>query len=97
VREVAVGRAHSCARIGGAVWCWGANDHGQLGDGTNVTRTAPVRVAGVEGATRVVADGDRTCAVSGDGRVHCWGAGERSALGNGEARDRREPTAVRGE
>jgi alpha-tubulin suppressor-like RCC1 family protein len=51
-----VGARHSCARVAGAVWCWGANDAGQLGDGTLAMRTEPVRAAGVEGATRVVAD-----------------------------------------
>lgn len=59
-------------------------------------RAAPVRVAGFEGVARVVADGDRTCAVGADRRVYCWGAGEGHALGNGEARDQHTPTPVRG-
>jgi alpha-tubulin suppressor-like RCC1 family protein len=32
--ELALGEAHSCVRTSrGNVWCWGANDYGQLGDG----------------------------------------------------------------
>ena len=96
-QEVAVGSYHSCARVGGSLWCWGGNARGQLGDGTTAMRAAPVRVAGLEGVTRVVADGERTCALSGDRRVYCWGAGAEHGLGNGEARDRHEPTPVRGE
>jgi alpha-tubulin suppressor-like RCC1 family protein len=96
-QEVAVGRYHSCARVEGALWCWGGNARGQLGDGTTAMRAAPVRVAGVEGVTRVVADGDRTCAVGGDRRAYCWGAGDGHALGNGAGGDRLEPTPVRGE
>jgi len=96
-QEVAVGRSHTCARVSGALWCWGSNARGQIGDGTTAMRATPARVAGVEGVTRVVADGDRTCAVGGDRRVYCWGAGEGPVLGNGSSGDRHVPTLVRGE
>ena len=36
---------HNCATtIGGAVYCWGNNDQGQIGDGTFVSRNVPTRV-----------------------------------------------------
>lgn len=45
VVRVAAGGRHACALLeGGALWCWGANEAGQLGDGTREPRTAPVRV-----------------------------------------------------
>ncbi len=41
----AVEGGHTCAlRRDGAVLCWGKNDLGQLGDGTTMTRAAPVTV-----------------------------------------------------
>jgi alpha-tubulin suppressor-like RCC1 family protein len=42
--------AHTCARRGatGAVWCWGANNVGQLGDGTTVQRTSPIATSGMQ-------------------------------------------------
>ena len=40
--SVSAGGAHSCASARRRrVWCWGANDSGQLGDGTTFDRPAP--------------------------------------------------------
>ncbi len=48
VKSVAVGYSFACALTGDKnVWCWGRNDHGQLGDGTTVDRPFPVRVTGL--------------------------------------------------
>ena len=45
--QLALGGDHSCARrASGAVWCWGANDSGQLGNGV-AQRSAAMRVMGL--------------------------------------------------
>lgn len=36
-------------REDGTVWAWGLNSSGQLGDGTKVTRSYPVRVKNTDG------------------------------------------------
>lgn len=42
---ISAGREFACGlTTDGKVWCWGANDAGQLGDGTTIFRTSPVRV-----------------------------------------------------
>lgn len=47
---IAAGRAHTCAvLIYGGIKCWGANDHGQLGDNTYEQRLLPVDVIGAGG------------------------------------------------
>lgn len=49
--EIAVGDEHACAlRKSDDVVCWGANDRGQLGDGTLVDRTVPTAVIGLGGS-----------------------------------------------
>ena len=43
--EIETGFQHTCARTAaGVVWCWGLNDHGQLGDGTHTNRNKPTLV-----------------------------------------------------
>ncbi len=44
--QVSAGDAHTCAlREDGAVFCWGRNAAGQLGDGTRFSERRPVRIA----------------------------------------------------
>jgi alpha-tubulin suppressor-like RCC1 family protein len=58
----------------GEAYCWGQNAGGQLGDGTRISRTAPVRVIG--GATfSALHAGSSTCGVTRAGGAFCWGPG----------------------
>jgi len=57
----------------GGVRCWGLNDRGQLGDGTTVSRSNPVVVAGIENVVSISTKGTYACVVIADGRVRCWG------------------------
>jgi alpha-tubulin suppressor-like RCC1 family protein len=73
-RQVAVGRAHSCALLrDGTVHCWGANAAAQLSDGTFAHRASPVLVNGLFEVEEVAAAGDATCARFADGSERCWG------------------------
>lgn len=48
LRAVAAGDEHSLVLdAAGVVWAWGANDSGQLGDGTRADRAAPAPVQGL--------------------------------------------------
>lgn len=72
---VASGDRHSCVVVReGFAYCWGANERGQLGDGTTCDRARPVRVRGAEGAIEIAAGRDRTCARLRDGTAACWGS-----------------------
>lgn len=97
VVAVAVGSVHSCAlRESGEVWCWGRNDVGALGDGTNDDRLTPTRVVGLDGGARAISAGDsHSCAIAADdGTAWCWGWNEFGMLGNGTVEDSLVPTRV---
>ena len=97
---VTVGRSHSCALgAGGAVWCWGANSSGQLGDGTTERRMTPTRVVGLPpgGASAITANEHHTCALAAaDGTAWCWGHNWAGQIGDGTTEDRLVPTPVEG-
>jgi alpha-tubulin suppressor-like RCC1 family protein len=86
---VALGGQHTCVlaeetqgRNAGQVLCWGANDQGQLGDGTNLDRLSPVRVdLGGALAVAVAAGARHTCAALSGGGVKCWGSNSAGQLG----------------
>ncbi len=51
-RFVALGHGHTCAiRDNNELLCWGYNSNGQVGDGTEETRYAPVPVPDPEHRT----------------------------------------------
>ncbi len=93
--RVASGGSHSCARLtDGTVKCWGANNAGQLGDGTTNNRVSPVAVFGLTGAIDVVAGTNHSCALLSGGTVKCWGDNSYGAIGDGTTTNRASATQV---
>ena len=94
--SVASGENHSCGIVGnGAVYCWGYNNFGQLGDGTLVSRAVPVAVVGLGSGARQLALGtDHSCALMQTGRVNCWGNGANGRLGSGQVANQSTPSEV---
>jgi alpha-tubulin suppressor-like RCC1 family protein len=74
----------SCeVRSDATAWCWGRNDFGQIGDGTNTLRTNPAQVQGT-GWARVSTGGSFTCGVKLDGTLWCWGLNNFGQLGGAD-------------
>lgn len=84
--QVSVGYDHICAvDTQGHVYCWGNNEHGELGIGRadSVHRT-PVIVHSDKHFTQVTAGWNHTCAVRQEGEIYCWGRSRFGAMGNGQ-------------
>ncbi len=78
VASVVIGDKHMCAlTTTGTVSCWGANDRGQLGDGTTSPRTTPTAVPGLTGVKALASGFGHTCALTATDGVKCWGSPTR--------------------
>jgi len=94
---VSAGFDHTCGVMGnGTAWCWGANDKGQLGDGTTNDSPTPVQVRDWTNVVGISAGHSFTCAVRDNGTVWCWGHDDHGQLGDGSITDRSTPVAVLG-
>jgi alpha-tubulin suppressor-like RCC1 family protein len=98
--QVSTGLGTACALTkSGAVWCWGYNADGELGDGTEGTiSTRPVPVTGLgSGVTALSVGGQVACAIEQDGSAACWGDGSDTGLiGNGMTIDAPVPVQPTG-
>ncbi len=100
---VAAGGDHTCGitLTGNRLYCWGRNDHGQLGDNSTTLRRTPVMVSGPNARVAVafvtVSGGLRhTCGVTNQSVAYCWGSNDRGQLGDNTTMDRHMPTPVAG-
>lgn len=89
---------HSCGVTAtGATYCWGANDNGQLGDGSTSQRLTPVRVAGGVSFATLATGVVHTCGLMAAGSAYCWGNNEVGQVGDGTTTQRGTPTRVTGD
>lgn len=92
---VSAGTVHACGLTSTkALYCWGANSWGQLGNGMTTTSSVPVAVAGGYSWVAVSVGDYHTCGVTLGGAAFCWGFGFYGELGNGSAGSVSTPSAV---
>ncbi len=83
----------------GRLYSWGANNRGQLGDGTTTNRPLPVAVD-MTGALagKTVVDvrtrGDYCLALTSDGKLYAWGRNSSGQLGDGTSTMRTSPVLI---
>ena len=93
IAQISLGGGHACAlRDDGTVSCWGFNDYGQLGEGTNKRRTTPTPVTGLTDARAIALGDHHSCALVAGGNVRCWGQNGDGQLASGDTNDRNTPT-----
>ena len=76
------------SQTNGAAYCWGDNESGQLGTGTQVSAVIPTLVSGGLTFAQVSAGSDHTCGVTTTGAAYCWGDNFFGQLGDGRASGR---------
>ena len=76
---------HFCAlTTAGAVWCWGQNTNGQIGNNqSNNNVMSPAQPTMLAAATDIATGTSHSCAVVG-GAVWCFGLASSGQLGNGQ-------------
>ncbi len=93
VTAIAAGGEHTCALQGGAAWCWGLNNDGQLGHGTLVSSGVAKQLSTLTSkVTAITVGSNHTCAlhniaVEGASEAlvvaKCWGGNSFGQLGDG--------------
>ena len=76
------------------MFAWGANAAGQIGDGTTIGKTMPLRVPGLSGVVAVAAGEAFSAALRSDGTLLTWGDNPYGQLGAGDTSDRLSPVQV---
>lgn len=74
--SISVGILHTCALTSdGAAYCWGSNEHGELGNGSKDDSLVPIPVAGGMKFRSVVAGDSFTCGITAASAAYCCGSG----------------------
>jgi len=85
--RVWLGPSTGCIEVKGegSLACWGANEAGQVGDGTTTSRPVASRLELPPGKLASLALGARHACAVVDETVRCWGDGKSGQLGAGGA------------
>ena len=101
VRDLSNGGAaaneYFCAvKTNGALYCWGYNPYGNLGDGTAVNKNTPTFVTNITNVSQIITPKytANACALEENGTVYCWGYNGQGALGDGTVTHRYTPVLI---
>jgi alpha-tubulin suppressor-like RCC1 family protein len=96
ISSIAAAGAHTCATVArGALYCWGNNSSGQVGDGsTGTNRTRPLEPGGAMNALEAAVGFEHSCILRMDGSVLCWGDNGFGQLGTGASMNSAVPVEV---
>ncbi|HYB24766.1 MAG TPA: IPT/TIG domain-containing protein, partial [Solirubrobacteraceae bacterium] len=91
VVAIAAGGEHALALLKkGTVVAWGNGEHGQLGDGKNLSSDVPVDVKDLTGVSAISAGAEHSLALLGNGTVKAWGSDEAGQLGSSNSEEEGE-------
>ncbi len=97
-KELSFGKNHYAAiDTEGNLWIWGANNFGQLGNGSSsdyFTYIEPSKVKSGTKFKKVSLGADQSAAIDTEGNLWTWGNNKDGALGDGTRQDRYTPAKV---
>jgi PKD repeat protein/alpha-tubulin suppressor-like RCC1 family protein len=95
VQAIAAGGSHSLAlTYDGTVYAWGANESGQLGDGTTIEHHTPTLVPGLSSIVAIAAGGSHSFFLDWSGTIWACGANASGQLGHGDTTNHLTPVKV---
>jgi alpha-tubulin suppressor-like RCC1 family protein len=95
VQSVSAGDGFTAAlKSDGTVWTWGANNYGQLGNGTFTDRSSPGQVIGLSNVIYLAARDYHVIVIKSDGSLWAWGSNENGECGDNTVLDRSLPVRV---
>jgi alpha-tubulin suppressor-like RCC1 family protein len=93
ISRLVAGAKHSLIlKTDGTLWATGANDSGQLGDGTTINRKTPVLI--MSGVAKMAAGASHTIILKTDKTVWSTGYNFYGQLGDGTTTDRKVPVQI---
>lgn len=88
IKSITADVYHACAiDSDNKAYCWGMNDHGELGNGSTASSSVPVAID-MSGALNnktiksISGGGYYTCAIASDDNAYCWGSNYSGTLGS---------------
>lgn len=78
----------------GALWMWGINTSGMLGDLTTIAKSSPIQVGAATNWAHVSVGLAHTAAINTDGELFTWGSGGQGRTGHGDVAGRSSPVQV---
>lgn len=98
VSGLAAGGAFTCAIVERQLWCWGDNEHGQLGRESSVAQSVQPALANLGEPVRSISAGStHACALLESGAVKCWGSNAFAEIGGLAGEDVGDDTGEMGE
>lgn len=94
-KTVSAGDNHTLAIDGNnGLWAWGANNFGQLGNGTTVESLVPIPIDTLNSYLSISAGIFHSHAIKADGTLWSWGRNTFGALGDGTELNRTSPVQI---
>ncbi|MEI8231235.1 MAG: hypothetical protein WCG32_01505 [Actinomycetes bacterium] len=79
--SVSLGSDFGCLSFSLTVSCWGANEHGQLGNGTKIQSSNLVPATGIANVEHLTTGGHFACVTDAIKDTYCWGENTSGQLG----------------